>query len=114
MNMSRDRRGKNMEKKCDNYISNNIGRNVIKKMHSDISKLRRINWSSLLLGLLIGGFVILAIVVVWANFCSRTEKNDTPINVLLTIDESKKLEKTDKDAVDKVLQIIVFNSDGSQ
>lgn len=92
-----------MEKKCDNCVNDNIGCDVIKKMRSDISKLRRINWSSLLIGLLIGGFIALAIIVVWANFCSRTENNNTPVNVQLKVKEIKDLAKTDKDAVDKVL-----------
>ena len=92
-----------MEKKCDNCVNDNIGCDVIKKMRSDISKLRRINWSSLLIGLLIGGFIALAIIVVWANFCSRTENNNTPVNVQLKVKEIKDLAKTDKDAIDKVL-----------
>lgn len=93
-----------MEKKCDNCISDNIGCDVIKKMRSDIAKLRRINWNSLLFGLLIGGFIALAIVVVWSNFCSRVKENNTPVTVQLAVKEIKDLAKTDKDAIDKVLQ----------
>ena len=93
-----------MEKKCDNCVNDNIGCDVIKKMRNDIFKLKVFNLDKYPVYLLIGGFIALAIVVVWSNFCSRVKANDTPVTVQLAVKEIKDLAKTDKDAIDKVLQ----------
>ena len=93
-----------MEKQCDNCVNDNIGCDVIKKMRSDIFKLKVFNFDKYPVYLLIGGFIALAIVVVWSNFCSRVKANDTPVTVQLAVKEIKDLAKTDKDAIDKVLQ----------
>lgn len=84
--------------------NDSIGCNATKEKQQKSPSSQGVNWRTLSVGLLLGGFIALAIVVVWANFCTRTESKDTPVNVQLTIKDVKDIEKTDGNAIDKVLQ----------
>lgn len=92
------------DKNVDKPYNDSIGCSAAKEKQKKFPSSQGVNWQTLSVGLLLGGFIALAIVVVWANFCSRTESKDTPVNVQLTIKDVKDIEKTDGNAIDKVLQ----------